>query len=79
MARLRWQCRRGMRELDLLLERFLDHGFPGADAVIQAAFYDLLRLDDGTLSQLLLGNLRHPDPAVERVARLVANGTAPAT
>ena len=24
MNRLRWQCRRGMRELDLLLQRFLD-------------------------------------------------------
>lgn len=25
ISRLRWRCRRGMKELDVLLERFIDH------------------------------------------------------
>jgi antitoxin CptB len=32
-SRLRWRCRRGVRELDVLLERFVDSGLAdGADA-----------------------------------------------
>lgn len=27
LSRLRWRCRRGMRELDLLFERFLESGY----------------------------------------------------
>jgi len=29
-SRLRWRCRRGVRELDVLLERFLDAGLADA-------------------------------------------------
>ena len=29
LARLRWQCRRGTKELDLLLQRYLETGLFG--------------------------------------------------
>ena len=31
LARLRWKCRRGMLELDLLLRDFLDSGYQDLD------------------------------------------------
>ncbi|MBK8162382.1 MAG: succinate dehydrogenase assembly factor 2 [Gammaproteobacteria bacterium] len=41
-ARLHWQCRRGMRELDLLLQAYLDHAYDGAADAERAAFRRLL-------------------------------------
>ena len=40
-ARIVWRCRRGMRELDLLLERFLAHGL---DALTEVELDELERL-----------------------------------
>ena len=41
-ARLRWRCRRGTREMDLLLLRFLEQDFPRLDAREQSLFGSLL-------------------------------------
>ena len=35
---LRWRCRRGMRELDVLLERYLRERYPSAPAAEQQAY-----------------------------------------
>jgi antitoxin CptB len=48
-ARLRWRCRRGMRELDVLLERYLQQRYPSAPAAEQQAFEALLDLPDPQL------------------------------
>jgi len=52
---LRWRCRRGMKELDLLLERFLQNHYPGAPRERQRAFERLLSFPDPLLAELLLG------------------------
>lgn len=44
--RLRWLCRRGMKELDLLLLGYLDRRYAGAPAGEQAAFVRLLSMQD---------------------------------
>jgi len=49
MARLHWQCRRGMRELDLLMERYLHEQYQDASDANQQSFRDLLDLPDPTL------------------------------
>lgn len=49
LSRLRWRCRRGMRELDLLLERFLDSGYQRLDETERARFDALLDEQDDTL------------------------------
>ena len=41
-ARLKWQCRRGMRELDLLLEEFLEHRYQSLSQPDRDAFARLL-------------------------------------
>ncbi|MBN2887641.1 MAG: succinate dehydrogenase assembly factor 2, partial [Chromatiaceae bacterium] len=44
--RLRWQCRRGLLELDALFMPFLEHGHEGLDAAGRAAFRRLLGEQD---------------------------------
>jgi len=49
MSRLRWRCRRGMRELDLLLERFLANGYASLDESGRQRFEELLSEQDDVL------------------------------
>ena len=69
---LRWRCRRGMRELDLLLERYLSRSWPTADLARRAAFAALLELPDPELADLCLGRAAARDPLL---AALVADIT----
>ncbi len=63
-ARLRWQCRRGMRELDQLLSAYLDLGYPRATADEKAAFAALLELPDPELAGYFLGRVEPEDPVI---------------
>ncbi|MDO9105299.1 MAG: succinate dehydrogenase assembly factor 2 [Methylovulum sp.] len=56
LARLQWQCRRGMLELDLLLEGYLETRYPVAGEAEKAGFAELLKLEDGELLALMLSN-----------------------
>lgn len=51
LNRLRWRCRRGMLELDLLLLPFFDEVFSELNADEQAVFVRLLEQDDPDLLQ----------------------------
>jgi antitoxin CptB len=62
IARLRWRCRRGMRELDELLVRYLDRDFAGASSGERTAFRELLDLPDPELFGYLVGRERPTDP-----------------
>lgn len=55
MSRLRWRCRRGMLELDLLLSDFLDNGYEWLDSQQKMLFTELLSLPDQTLFEYLMG------------------------
>jgi antitoxin CptB len=58
--RLRWQCRRGLLELDLLFLRFIDERFDQASAADQAAFGTLLTQSDQTLLAWVQGQETAP-------------------
>ena len=53
-----------MKELDLLLERYLASDFPGASSAEQAAFARLLELPDPQLAAYLINGVPPPDPAM---------------
>lgn len=53
-SKLRWQCRRGMLELDLLLGLFLEQDFDHLPHSEQAIFIHLLTYPDQTLYRWLL-------------------------
>ena len=55
MARLRWRCRRGMRELDVMLVRYLDRVWATASSTERDAFLQLVELQDPDLFGYLVG------------------------
>jgi antitoxin CptB len=60
-ARLRWRCRRGMKELDILLGGWLERRWPEADPDLRRAFQWLLEQSDPDLADWLIGGLRPAD------------------
>ena len=66
-SRLRWQCRRGMRELDVLLERYLDRCYAAASEDEKAAFRGVLELSDPDLNSYLLQRQVPPQEPIARV------------
>ncbi len=68
LRRLLWRCRRGLKELDLLLERFARARLPEAPPALLGRFARLLELPDPLLAQYLLGG---EDPAEPEMAQLV--------
>ncbi len=57
LAQLKWQCRRGTKELDKLLNRYLETGYWVADQEERALFVELLKLEDDMLIGVLMGDL----------------------
>jgi len=53
-SRLRWRCRRGMLELDLLLQGFLEKVYPELEQAEQECFAGLLELPDQVLLEYLI-------------------------
>lgn len=49
IAKLKWQCRRGTKELDLLLMNYLENRYVVADDDQKKNFADVLKLDDHEL------------------------------
>lgn len=69
LKRLRWRCRRGMRELDQLLTRYLDHAWPEDSGAQRGVFLELLDCEDDRLWHWFMG---HEEPADAQLAALVA-------
>jgi len=56
-----------MKELDLLLGRYLADDFPGASSAEQAAFAELLELPDPQLAAYLIGGVEPANPAIAQL------------
>jgi antitoxin CptB len=69
MSRLRWRCRRGMRELDVMLTRYLDRVWASASSTERDAFVQLVELQDPDLFGYLVGRTV---PAEETQRALIA-------
>ncbi len=57
LSQLKWQCRRGVKELDLVLGTYLREHYEQADDSEKASFVNLLQMEDPLLFDLLLGNI----------------------
>lgn len=68
IGKLRWRCRRGMKELDLLTLAYLERHYPTAPAEERQAFADLLELQDPLLMSYMVGR---ETPANVVTARVV--------
>lgn len=77
MAKLRWRCRRGMKELDQLMLRYLDLYYREASEVEQRAYERLLEdyLEPELLS-LLNGQSESADPDIAAVVDKIRHSPA---
>jgi antitoxin CptB len=66
-SRLRWRCRRGMRELDQLLGWWLEARYDRVDNDAKAAFSTLLDEQDPQLWQWLSGRSVPTEPGWRRI------------
>ena len=72
--RLQWKCRRGLLELDLVLENFLARHVSGLDDARLALLNELLDREDNDLWDILKGSSEdYPARQRELVAQLRAN------
>jgi len=71
LERLRWRCRRGLLELDVMLQDFLAQRYACLTSPEQQAFDLLLETPDVTLLAYLQGDQDPPDKElVEIVAKI---------
>ena len=69
LKRLRWRCRRGMRELDQLLTRWLDREWTAASDSQREVFLRLLDSEDDRLWRWFLGHETAPDAALDALVQ----------
>jgi succinate dehydrogenase flavin-adding protein (antitoxin of CptAB toxin-antitoxin module) len=70
--RLRWRCRRGMLELDLLFQRFLAREFDRLTDRDTVVLSRILELPDNELLDYCYGRREPDDPEVNALVRRIA-------
>ena len=70
LERIRWQCRRGMLELDLVLNRFVEQDLAGLAPAELETFRQLLEEPDPRLLAWVMGQETAPAPYAALVQRL---------
>jgi len=68
LRRVRWRCRRGMRELDQLFGRYLDREWAQASEAQRGVFLRLVDCEDDKLWRWFMGYEQCPD---EQIAALI--------
>lgn len=54
LAKIKWMCRRGMLELDIMLMPFFENCFVDLSSFEQESFIELLKMDDPLLFRWLM-------------------------
>ncbi|OGT20232.1 MAG: hypothetical protein A2V90_03650 [Gammaproteobacteria bacterium RBG_16_57_12] len=70
-SRLRWQCRRGMLELDLMLEAFLEQRYEQLSERERSAFEELLTYPDQLLQDYFYGRAAPIDAGIADVIQKI--------
>jgi antitoxin CptB len=71
MARLKWACRRGMLELDVLLGNFLHERYKDLSPADKKRFVELLSCPDPDLFAWLMGKADPEDPSLLSIVELI--------
>jgi antitoxin CptB len=72
LGRLRWRCRRGMKELDVLLSRYVDERFAVAPLPERQAFESLLEHQDPEIYAYCMGQSPVPPPFKSLIRQITA-------
>ena len=71
LGKLQWRCRRGMKELDFLLLRYLRERHSDAASDERAAFVEFLELPDPDIARYLLAGDVPSDPRHAALCRIL--------
>jgi antitoxin CptB len=72
LERIRWRCRRGLLELDIVLGRFVERHYAGLDDAGRAGFDALLDMPDTELWDMITaGRGKAPPPGCGEVLKLL--------
>lgn len=71
LSRLRWRCRRGMRELDRLLERYLERAWRDAPGREREVFLRLLDTEDDRLWHWFMGHDAAEDAELDALVQRI--------
>ena len=77
VSRLRWQCRRGMLELDALLGDFVEQHYVQLDEHEKKVFKEVLNLPDQLLFDYFFGNGKSIDKDVNNVIERIRYAVTP--
>ena len=69
--RLRWHCRRGLLELDLILEQFNSRHLNALNIEQVARFKELLAFPDNDLLDLVMGRAANPERRYDEILQLL--------
>ena len=72
-ARLRWACRRGMLELDVLFLPFVDEAYDNISDEQKIVFERLLTCDDPDLFAWFMGHETCEDPELNEMVQFILN------
>ena len=77
MREIRWRCRRGMRELDVLLTRWLERNWGSSDPEMRKGFRRLLDCEDDQLWDWLLGRTTPSDSGLQQIVGAIRSESGP--
>ncbi len=70
-SRLRWRCRRGMLELDLILKDFMDRGYIYLNKQQKNVLDQILDYPDQLLFDLFLGHMNSSDKEISELVSYI--------
>ena len=73
LSRIKWRCRRGMLELDILLNQFVEKEYAALSNEQSILFDNLLDYPDQVLYDLLLDKMNSSDKAVSELIKAIRN------
>jgi len=76
LGRLRWRCRHGMKELDVLLTRYVERHYAAATPAAQRAFLELLEAPDPLIYAYCMGQALPPTPLLSSIIERLTSHAA---
>ncbi|RLV57771.1 succinate dehydrogenase assembly factor 2 family protein [Parashewanella curva] len=77
IARVRWACRRGMLELDVIFQPFVDTHYENLSEKDKVIFVRLLECEDPELFAWFMGHEDCPDPELAQMVVTVRGRPKP--
>lgn len=71
LRRLRWKCRRGMRELDQMFDRYLNRSWRQSPTRERAVFLRLLQVEDDKLWHWFMGHEAASDTELDALVQRI--------